>query len=194
MKTMREIADRVLVIFEFEKAIYERANVPVDWVGHPLLDVMPPLRAARARSCAASGWRPRGRWLRCCPEAAETSCGRSCPRLVDAAQRFGRSSLTFSSSSRARRTFDDDLFAPLESLSSAPNGHRRGPDRSRARGGGCRDRRVGDGHRAGRAARCPMVVVYRLSPVTYRAGPTLRPRRYIRDGQPRRGPASRARN
>ncbi len=39
MKTMRRIADRVLVIFRFEEAIYEAAGVPVQWVGHPLLDV-----------------------------------------------------------------------------------------------------------------------------------------------------------
>ena len=39
MKTMQRIADRVLVIFPFEVEIYERAGVPVDWVGHPLLDV-----------------------------------------------------------------------------------------------------------------------------------------------------------
>jgi lipid-A-disaccharide synthase len=39
MKTMRRIADRVLVIFRFEEPIYEAAGVPVQWVGHPLLDV-----------------------------------------------------------------------------------------------------------------------------------------------------------
>jgi lipid-A-disaccharide synthase len=39
MKTMRRIADRVLVIFPFEQQIYEAAGVPVEWVGHPLLDV-----------------------------------------------------------------------------------------------------------------------------------------------------------
>jgi lipid-A-disaccharide synthase len=39
MKTMRRIADRVLVIFPFEQPIYEAAGVPVEWVGHPLLDV-----------------------------------------------------------------------------------------------------------------------------------------------------------
>jgi lipid-A-disaccharide synthase len=43
MKTMKRIADRVLVIFPFEQAIYERAGVPVDFVGHPLVDL------ARAR-------------------------------------------------------------------------------------------------------------------------------------------------
>ena len=39
MKTMRRIADRVLVIFPFEESIYRDAGVPVQWVGHPLLDL-----------------------------------------------------------------------------------------------------------------------------------------------------------
>src|SRR5215212_11579291 len=48
MRTMRRIADRVLVIFPFEEAIYRQAGVPVEWVGHPLLDVarIPEPRAA----------------------------------------------------------------------------------------------------------------------------------------------------
>src|SRR5215204_4429641 len=39
MKTMRRLADKVLVIFPFEEAIYRDAGVPVEWVGHPLFDV-----------------------------------------------------------------------------------------------------------------------------------------------------------
>ena len=65
MKTMQRIADRVLVIFPFEEAIYRRAGVPVEWVGHPLLDVVDApraargvSRAARARSGAAGGRAP----------------------------------------------------------------------------------------------------------------------------------------
>ena len=41
MKTMRRIADRVLVIFPFEEPIYRDAGVSVQWVGHPLLDLAP---------------------------------------------------------------------------------------------------------------------------------------------------------
>ena len=41
IKTMRRIADRVLVIFPFEEDIYRKAGVPVEWVGHPLFDVSP---------------------------------------------------------------------------------------------------------------------------------------------------------
>ena len=39
MKTLRRLADRVLVIFPFEESIYRKAGVPVQWVGHPLLDL-----------------------------------------------------------------------------------------------------------------------------------------------------------
>src|SRR4029078_11027136 len=48
MKTMREIATRVLVIFPFEEAIYREAGIPVQWVGHPWFDVAkPPLPRAQ---------------------------------------------------------------------------------------------------------------------------------------------------
>ena len=192
MKTMREIADRVLVIFEFEKAIYERAGVPVDWVGHPLLDVMPPLRAAGHVPAQRRAGARAGRWSRCFPAAAETSCGRSCrgwstPRTADPA---GVPDVQFVVA-RAPH-LHDDLFAPLESLSSAPKVIVEGQtDRVLAEADVAI---VASGTVTVQAALhgCPMVVVYRLSPVTYRAGPALRSRRYIRDGQPRRGPASRA--
>jgi lipid-A-disaccharide synthase len=39
LKTIREIADRVLVIFPFEEAIYREGGVPVTFVGHPLVEL-----------------------------------------------------------------------------------------------------------------------------------------------------------
>jgi lipid-A-disaccharide synthase len=47
MKTMRAVTDRVLVIFPFEEAIYRDAGVPVEFVGHPLVDLV---RASQPRS------------------------------------------------------------------------------------------------------------------------------------------------
>lgn len=38
---------RMLVIFPFEERLYRDAGVPVTWVGHPLLDVLPAPRAVR---------------------------------------------------------------------------------------------------------------------------------------------------
>ncbi len=42
LKTIRAIADRVLVIFPFEEAIYRDGGVPVEFVGHPLIDLAAP--------------------------------------------------------------------------------------------------------------------------------------------------------
>ena len=39
IKTIKELVDRVLVIFPFEEAIYRDAGVPVEFVGHPLVDL-----------------------------------------------------------------------------------------------------------------------------------------------------------
>ena len=39
MKSMRAVASRVLVIFPFEEAIYQKAGVPVEFVGHPLVEL-----------------------------------------------------------------------------------------------------------------------------------------------------------
>ena len=43
LKTIREIADRVLVIFPFEEAIYREGGVPVTFVGHPLVELAQPV-------------------------------------------------------------------------------------------------------------------------------------------------------
>lgn len=42
MQTMRRFVDRVLVIFPFEAPLYEQAGIPVQYVGHPLVDLARP--------------------------------------------------------------------------------------------------------------------------------------------------------
>jgi lipid-A-disaccharide synthase len=49
---IRRAVDRVLLVFPFEQAIYERARVPATYVGHPLASVIPmepDAKAARQR-------------------------------------------------------------------------------------------------------------------------------------------------
>jgi lipid-A-disaccharide synthase len=48
LKTMQRLVDRVLVIFPFEAPLYERAHVPVQFVGHPLVDLARPSRPRAA--------------------------------------------------------------------------------------------------------------------------------------------------
>ena len=54
MATMKRFVDKVLVIFPFEAAIYERAGVPVEFVGHPLVDLA---RASQPRDAFISDQR-----------------------------------------------------------------------------------------------------------------------------------------
>jgi lipid-A-disaccharide synthase len=44
---IKRCVSRMLVIFPFEEPLYREAGVPVTWVGHPLLDLLPAPRAAR---------------------------------------------------------------------------------------------------------------------------------------------------
>ena len=48
MGTMKQFVNKVLVIFPFEQAIYERAGVPVEFVGHPLVDIARPTQPRSA--------------------------------------------------------------------------------------------------------------------------------------------------
>ncbi|MDR1989524.1 MAG: lipid-A-disaccharide synthase [Acidobacteriaceae bacterium] len=60
IKTIARTARRVLVIFPFERAIYEQAGVPVEFVGHPLIDLIPavPPRADYLRAHGLDPARP----------------------------------------------------------------------------------------------------------------------------------------
>lgn len=42
VRTIARRVDRMLVIFPFEEELYRRAGVDVEFVGHPLLDLLPP--------------------------------------------------------------------------------------------------------------------------------------------------------
>ena len=54
---MRRVIDRILVILPFEEAIYRDAAIPVEFVGHPLLDLVRPERT-RAQTRALLGLDP----------------------------------------------------------------------------------------------------------------------------------------
>lgn len=45
MKTMQKVVDRVLPIFPFEEPLYQQAGVDVRFVGHPLIDLVAPAKS-----------------------------------------------------------------------------------------------------------------------------------------------------
>lgn len=87
LKTMREFVDRMLVIFPFEAAIYREAGVPVEFVGHPLVDLVRPA-VGREEFLSAHGLRPTAPTVAILPGSRPNEVQRILPDLVAAADRI----------------------------------------------------------------------------------------------------------
>jgi lipid-A-disaccharide synthase len=168
MKTMRRIADRVLVIFPFEEKIYRDAAIPVQWVGHPLLDVakVPEPRIAFLSRLRMDPDRPVVALL---PGSRRNELHAILPDLVTAAGII-RSTLPNAQWVVARAPhLPDDLFEPVKRLGDGVAVIEHETDDVLAAADVAL---VASGTVTVQAAlhECPMVVVYRLSALTYRLG------------------------
>ncbi|HEX2454547.1 MAG TPA: lipid-A-disaccharide synthase [Vicinamibacterales bacterium] len=173
MKTMKRITDQVLVIFKFEEALYRHAGVPVEWVGHPLLDVMPESQP-RELFLASIGLSASKPIVALLPGSRRNELRAILPGLVDAAKRIRerRPDVQFVVA-RAPHLMDE-LFAPLAELDRGSHHGRVAVvnDRTDAVLATADVALVASGTVTVQAAlhECPMIVVYRLSPLTYRLG------------------------
>jgi len=167
MKTMQRIADRVLVIFPFEEEIYRRADVPVEWVGHPLLDVSSAPRP-RAEFLESLGLDPDKPLVAILPGSRINEVRAILPRLLDAAKIIhGRLPAVQFVLARAPH-LGDALFSELASGPAITMVANATDDVLAAADLGL----LASGTVTVQAAlrECPMIVVYRLSPLTYRLG------------------------
>lgn len=87
MQTMKRAADRVLVIFPFEEALYQREGVDVAFVGHPLLELSRP-SAERADLARQFGLDEAGPVVALLPGSRPNELERLTPVLLDAAARI----------------------------------------------------------------------------------------------------------
>jgi lipid-A-disaccharide synthase len=88
IRTLRRLVRRMLVIFPFEEALYREAGVPVRFVGHPLLDrvqAVPSREVCRARLGLLGGERLVG----LLPGSREAEVRRHLPVMAEAAARIG---------------------------------------------------------------------------------------------------------
>jgi len=196
LETMRRIADRVLVIFPFEEAIYRDGGVPVEFVGHPLVDLAAP-SASRSDFLRAHGLSPAAPTVAVLPGSRPNEVSRILPDLLQAA-RLIRAAVPEAQFVVARAPhLDDGLFAQKVSNVS-DTGIRTARQLSELHSKKVSD--VSDtlplvivesdtntvlasadvaltasGTATVQAALhdTPMVIVYRLSPLTYRLGRRL---------------------
>jgi lipid-A-disaccharide synthase len=168
MKTMQRIADRVLVIFPFEEEIYQRAGVPVEWVGHPLLD-SPTSPEPRGELLARLGLDPARQVVALLPGSRINEVRAILPGLL-AAARIIHARLPAAQFLLARAPhLPDELFKSLDqhglsivTIENATGGVLASADVALLASGTVTVQAA--------LAECPMVVVYRLSPLTYRLG------------------------
>jgi lipid-A-disaccharide synthase len=180
IETMRRFADMVLVIFPFEAEIYERAGIPVRFVGHPLVDLAR-AQQPRAALLSGAGLDAAAPTVALLPGSRPNELRQIAP-VMAAALPLIRARVPQVQFVVARAAgLADELFDPF--VGRALPGSPGAPDKARP------TTVVVDGRTDDVLAACdvvitasgtatvqaalherPMVVVYRLSPLTYRLG------------------------
>jgi lipid-A-disaccharide synthase len=171
MRTLRALADRILVIFPFEPEIYRRASTDATFVGHPLVDL--------ARACvprepflASLGLAPSRPTVALLPGSRPNELTQILPGVIEAARLMAAQDGNAQFVVARAPGLPDELFAPAVSTGL--------------------DLRVVEGRTdevlaasdvvitaSGTATvqtaihERPMVIVYRLAPLTYALGRRL---------------------
>jgi lipid-A-disaccharide synthase len=86
---IRRRVERVLVIFPFEEKFYRDAGVPVDFVGHPLVDSVQ-ATMTRAEFAARHGLDPRRPIVALLPGSRPKEVGYNLPGILEACRRLAR--------------------------------------------------------------------------------------------------------
>lgn len=164
--TMKRFVRKVLVIFPFEAALYERAGIPVQFVGHPLVDLIRP-EEGRAAFLTRLGLSPAAPTVALLPGSRPNEVGGIAGGLASAIPLI-RARVPQAQFVVARApNLPDALFAPFAGQQVATISGR--TDEVLASS----DVVVtASGTATVQAAlhERPMVVVYRVSPLTYRLG------------------------
>jgi lipid-A-disaccharide synthase len=170
LKTIRRIADRVLVIFPFEEAIYREAQVPVEFVGHPLVELAC-ASAPRAGFLSALGLDPAAPTVAILPGSRANEVSRILPDLLAAARLIAAAVPNAQFVVARAPNLDDALFSPAEAGSDI----RFVEGETDAVLASADVALTASGTATVQTAlhNTPMVVVYRLSPLTYKVGRRL---------------------
>jgi len=167
LRTIRAFADRMLVIFPFEEAIYRDGGVPVEFVGHPLVDLSAPSET-RERFLARHGLSPSAPTIAILPGSRPNEVSRILPDLIASAVRI-REHVHDAQFVVARAPhLADRLFGaagPMVVVEGDTNTVLASADVAlTASGTATVQTALHD---------VPMVIVYRVSPMTYRVGKRL---------------------
>jgi len=166
IRDIRATVDRMIVIFPFEEPLYREAGVPVTFVGHPLVDLVRPA-ADPVAFLAAQGLDPARPVLAVLPGSRPSEVAHNVPPVAAALPIVLR---RLPDVQPAVAVAPGLPRAALEPLGAA--GAKLVEGQAHALVGAARAGIVASGTATVEAALLglPMVVVYRLSPITYALG------------------------
>jgi lipid-A-disaccharide synthase len=118
IETIRRFVDRMLVIFPFEQEMYEKAGVPVEFVGHPLIELLETAEP-RAPFLARHGLDAAKPVLALLPGSRSNELRLILPTLVDAAKLVAPRVPGVQFLIARAPSLDDSLFEPLDALRAA---------------------------------------------------------------------------
>lgn len=174
IRDIQQFATRVIVIFPFEEELYRKAGIPVQFVGHPLVDLA---RAGVTREAFRQefGLDATAPMVALLPGSRPNEVSRILPVLLQAAARVAADVPRAQFVIARAPHLDDRLFADLTALGSRPSPvvTARTDDVLAAADVVATASGTATVQTAIHGA--PMVVVYRLSPLTYALG-----RRFVR--------------
>ena len=182
MRTMKRFVDKVLVIFPFEEPLYRDAGVPVEFVGHPLVDLTH-VTQPRESLLREHGLNPSAPTVALLPGSRRNELQRIGPTLAAAMPHISARIPEVQFVIAAAPNLSRDLFEPFL---GPPEG---GPYNGKDVGAAFRRPAIIHGQTDNVLAACdiaitasgtatvqcalherPMVVVYRLSSLTYLVG------------------------
>jgi lipid-A-disaccharide synthase len=168
MRTLRALADRICVIFPFEPDIYREAGTPATFVGHPLVDLAV-ADAPRERFIAEVGLDSRRPVVALLPGSRPNEVGQILPTILQALPRIV-SHVPGTQFLVARAPgLSDHLLAPLRSV-DVPVAVVQGRTDSVLASAHAVITASGTATVQAAIHECPMVIVYRVSPLSYAIG------------------------
>jgi len=171
VRTIKRLVQRMLVIFPFEVPFYEQAQVPATFVGHPLVELAAP-PASRDAFLRAHGLDPARPVVALLPGSRGNELRALLPDLVRTAALIVERAPDAQFVLARAPHLHDELFDPLAQWTAAAPRPLVLEDHSDDILASADVALVASGTATVQAALhgCPMVVVYRLAPLTYRLG------------------------
>jgi lipid-A-disaccharide synthase len=171
MRAVRAGVDRVLLIFPFEEAIYRAAGVDARFVGHPLVDLAKPGQP-RSSFLRDRGLVPEAPTVALLPGSRRNELEHTVPRMVASLPLIRARVPDVQFIVACAPNIEDWQFAPLMTAGEGLNRPALVHDRTDDVIASADVAITASGTATVQCAlhECPMVVVYRLSPLTYRLG------------------------